>query len=144
MHYGLCSYSLGLCKPIELVPQRLRQDMAHFTWDTPVVKVNYALDAPVPWRSPSLRGAGTVHLGADHHGLIRWFADLNTATVPEQPFILFGQMTPMTPVVRQQAPKAPGPIRICLAAPTTSSPPIGWRPPSIGYSRNTLRGSAAR
>lgn len=42
-----------------------------FTWDTPVVKVNYALDAPIPWRSKSLKGAGTVHLGADSHGLIR-------------------------------------------------------------------------
>jgi phytoene dehydrogenase-like protein len=83
--------------PSSVVPQRLRKDMAHFTWDTPVVKVNYALDAPVPWRSASLRGAGTVHLGADHHGLIRWFADLNTATVPEQPFILFGQMTTADP-----------------------------------------------
>jgi phytoene dehydrogenase-like protein len=83
--------------PSSVVPQRLRQDMAHFTWDTPVVKVNYALDAPVPWRSPSLHGAGTVHLGADHHGLIRWFADLNTVTVPEQPFILFGQMTTADP-----------------------------------------------
>jgi phytoene dehydrogenase-like protein len=79
------------------VPRRLRQDLTHFTWDTPVVKVNYALDAPVPWRSTSLRGVGTVHLGADHHGLIRWLADLNTATVPDKPFILFGQMTTADP-----------------------------------------------
>jgi phytoene dehydrogenase-like protein len=79
------------------IPDRLRRDLAHFTWDTPVVKVNYALDAPVPWRSQSLRGAGTVHLGADHHGLIRWLADLNTATVPDRPFILFGQMTTTDP-----------------------------------------------
>ena len=79
------------------IPDRLRRDLAHFTWDTPVVKVNYALDAPVPWRSQSLRGAGTVHLGADHHGLIRWVADLNTATVPDKPFILFGQMTTTDP-----------------------------------------------
>jgi phytoene dehydrogenase-like protein len=36
-------------------------------------------------------------LGADHHGLIRWLADLNTATVPDKPFILFGQMTTADP-----------------------------------------------
>jgi phytoene dehydrogenase-like protein len=83
--------------PDVAIPCRLRQDLAHFTWDAPVVKTNYALDAPMPWRSHSLRDVGTVHLGADHHGLIRWFADLNTATVPNKPFILFGQMTTADP-----------------------------------------------
>ena len=57
--------------PHEALPARLLQDLQHFTWDTPVVKVNYALDAPIPWRSKSLKDAGTVHLGADSHGLIR-------------------------------------------------------------------------
>jgi phytoene dehydrogenase-like protein len=83
--------------PDVAIPRRLRQDLAHFAWDTPVVKTNYALDAPMPWRSKSLRDVGTVHLGADHHGLIRWLADLNTATVPNKPFILFGQMTTADP-----------------------------------------------
>jgi phytoene dehydrogenase-like protein len=83
--------------PDVAIPRRLRQDLAHFTWDAPVVKTNYALDAPMPWRSKSLRDVGTVHLGADHHGLIRWLADLNTATVPNKPFILFGQMTTADP-----------------------------------------------
>jgi len=79
--------------PRDALPQRLFQDLTHFIWDTPVVKVNYALDAPIPWHSKSLWDAGTVHLGADGHGLTRWLADLNTATVPENPFVLFGQMT---------------------------------------------------
>jgi phytoene dehydrogenase-like protein len=83
--------------PDVAIPRRLRQDLAHFTWDAPVMKTNYALDAPMPWRSKSLRDVGTVHLGADHHGLIRWLADLNTATVPNKPFILFGQMTTADP-----------------------------------------------
>ncbi|MET0456672.1 MAG: NAD(P)/FAD-dependent oxidoreductase [Mycobacterium sp.] len=79
--------------PADALPASLLQDLTHFVWDTPVLKINYALDAPVPWRSRSLVGAGTVHLGADHDGLIRWMADLNTRTVPEAPFLLFGQMT---------------------------------------------------
>jgi len=83
--------------PHEALPARLLQDLQHFTWDTPVVKVNYALDAPIPWRSKSLQGAGTVHLGADSHGLIRWLADLNTATIPDHPFLLFGQMSTADP-----------------------------------------------
>ena len=83
--------------PRDALPARLFADLEHFIWDTPVVKVNYALDAPIPWRSTNLRRAGTVHLGADAHGLVRWMADLNTATVPDNPFLLLGQMSTADP-----------------------------------------------
>ncbi|MGA5463571.1 phytoene desaturase family protein [Mycobacterium sp. NPDC050041] len=83
----------GSLLPEAAVPPAVHRGMAQFVWDTPVLKINYALDGPIPWRSPNLNEAGTVHLGADRDGLIRWMADLNTATVPEQPFMLFGQMT---------------------------------------------------
>ncbi len=79
--------------PADAVPARILADLQHFEWDTPVVKVNYALDAPIPWRAKNLHGAGTVHLGADERGLVRWMADLGTAVVPRTPFMLFGQMT---------------------------------------------------
>jgi phytoene dehydrogenase-like protein len=87
----------GSLLPPHAVPDAVLRDMEHFVWDTPVLKVNYALDSPIPWRSKSLNEAGTVHLGADHDGLIRWMADLNTATLPEHPFMLFGQMTTADP-----------------------------------------------
>jgi phytoene dehydrogenase-like protein len=79
--------------PADCLPAPLRHGLDRFVWDTPVLKLNYAVDSPVPWRSKNLADAGTVHLGADHDGLIRWMADLNTRTLPEHPFILFGQMT---------------------------------------------------
>ncbi|HZA09090.1 NAD(P)/FAD-dependent oxidoreductase [Mycobacterium sp.] len=83
--------------PRAAVPQRMLRDLDHFIWDTPVVKVNYALDAPIPWRSQNLKSVGTVHLGADAHGLVRWMADLNTEVVPDHPFMLLGQMTTADP-----------------------------------------------
>jgi phytoene dehydrogenase-like protein len=83
--------------PSDAVPDSVRQSFDQFVWDTPVLKVNYAIDAPVPWRSKSLSEAGTVHIGADRNGLIRWMADLNTGTVPLHPFLLFGQMTTADP-----------------------------------------------
>ncbi|ORA36921.1 phytoene desaturase family protein [Mycobacterium aquaticum] len=83
--------------PADAVPASVLDSMRHFDWDTPVLKVNYALDAPVPWRSKNLNEVGTVHLGADHDGLVRWMADLHTATLPRQPFMLFGQMTTADP-----------------------------------------------
>ncbi|WP_241386536.1 phytoene desaturase family protein [Rhodococcus sp. CH91] len=79
--------------PADAVGARVLDDLRRFEWDTPVVKVNYALHRPVPWRSPSLSGAGTVHVGADTNAMIRWSADLSTGVVPESPFLLFGQMT---------------------------------------------------
>jgi phytoene dehydrogenase-like protein len=83
--------------PADALPASLLRNLEHFVWDTPVLKINYALNAAIPWRSASLNGAGTVHLGADQDGLIRWMADLNTATLPERPFMLFGQMTTADP-----------------------------------------------
>lgn len=83
--------------PADAVPDAVLSSLADFVWDTPVVKTNWALAQPIPWRSESLRGAGTVHLGADADGLVRWMADLTTGTVPRQPFMLFGQMSTADP-----------------------------------------------
>jgi phytoene dehydrogenase-like protein len=83
--------------PAHAVPNGLLRSLDHFVWDTPVLKINYALNSAIPWQSKSLNDAGTVHLGADHNGLVRWMADLNTETVPRRPFMLFGQMTTADP-----------------------------------------------
>lgn len=83
--------------PADAVPVALHRELARYQWDPPVVKVNYALATPIPWRAKSLRSVGTVHLGADGNGLIRWMADLNTRVVPEHPFMLLGQTTTADP-----------------------------------------------
>jgi phytoene dehydrogenase-like protein len=83
--------------PPDAVPAGLLRDLDHFVWDPPVVKVNYALDGPIPWRAKNLHDVGTVHLGADGHGLIRWMADVNTSKVPDNPFMLLGQTTTADP-----------------------------------------------
>jgi phytoene dehydrogenase-like protein len=82
--------------PADAVPT-LREQMEHYIWDPPVVKVNYALDGPIPWRATALQDVGTIHLGADGDGLVRWMADLNTRVVPEHPFMLLGQTTTADP-----------------------------------------------
>lgn len=79
--------------PADAVPPRLHADLGRFQWDTPVVKLNWALDGPVPWRAPAVADAGTVHLGADELGLVRWSADIESRTLPRSPFLLFGQMS---------------------------------------------------
>ncbi len=83
--------------PRDALPARTLEDMAKFEWDAPALKINYALRERIPWRAANLRGAGTVHLGADADGLIRWKADLTTGVLPEQPFVVLGQMTTADP-----------------------------------------------
>ncbi|HEV7145400.1 MAG TPA: NAD(P)/FAD-dependent oxidoreductase [Pedococcus sp.] len=82
----------ALLRP-DQVPPRLLDDLRRFEWDPATVKVNWALDRPVPWSAPGARGAGTVHLGVDDAGFVDFAADLSTGRVPGRPFLLFGQMT---------------------------------------------------
>src|SRR5579875_290307 len=79
------------------LPPRLLEDLARFQWDSPTMKVDWALSAPVPWGAEGARRAGTVHLGADMDGLSRYAGDLATRTVPSDPFVILGQMTTSDP-----------------------------------------------
>lgn len=83
--------------PPGLLPPRVVADLEHFRWDGSTVKVDWALSAPVPWTNPGAGGAGTVHLGADAHGLTRYAADLACQKMPAQPFVITGQMTTSDP-----------------------------------------------
>jgi phytoene dehydrogenase-like protein len=82
------------------VPASLRADLARFQWDAGTVKVDWALDSPIPWSAPDARQAGTVHLADSLDHLTRWSADLATHTVPARPFMLLGQQS-MTDPTRQ-------------------------------------------
>lgn len=79
------------------LPVRLFHDLDRFEWDLPTLKLDWALDGPVPWTATEASGAGTVHLGVDLDGLTRYAADLATSTMPTDPFLLFGQMTTSDP-----------------------------------------------
>lgn len=79
------------------LPSRMLEDFEHFRWDGATVKVDWALDGPIPWKNAEVAGSGTIHLGADLNGLTRYSADLATGTVPEHPFLLLGQMTTADP-----------------------------------------------
>jgi phytoene dehydrogenase-like protein len=79
------------------LPPRLLRDLGRFQWDTATIKVNWALDRPVPWADPRLAGSGTVHLGVDLDGFVDMAADLTVGRVPERPFLLFGQMATADP-----------------------------------------------
>ena len=86
----------GLVAP-EHLPPRLLADIARFDWDDATLKLNWALDTPIPWTATGAATAGTVHLGVDHDGLVDVAADLSTGRMPRRPFVLLGQMTTSDP-----------------------------------------------
>lgn len=77
----------------EHLPYRFLRDLDRFEWDAPTLKVDWALNRPVPWQDPNAAESGTVHLGVDMVGLTDYASDLTTRRIPERPFVVFGQMT---------------------------------------------------
>jgi len=82
----------------ELIPPDRRPDgldraMARFEPDLAVMKVDWALRCPIPWRAKELAGAGTVHIGGTVHALRDTAAALRAGRLPEQPYLVMGQMT---------------------------------------------------
>jgi phytoene dehydrogenase-like protein len=75
------------------LPSALRHDLEKFQWDSSTLKLNWALSGSVPWKSEATKSAGTVHLGVDVDGFVDFAGDLTVGRMPENPFILFGQMT---------------------------------------------------
>lgn len=75
------------------LPEDYRRRMAAFRYGPKTVKVDWALDAPVPWTAVEARRAGTVHVGGDADDVTRVTGDVKRGIVPEQPFMLFGQQT---------------------------------------------------
>jgi phytoene dehydrogenase-like protein len=81
----------------EHLPDQLLDDLERFQWDFATVKVDWALDGPVPWSSPEAGQAGTVHLADGVDELTRFAAQLAMGRVPDRPFCVFGQMTTADP-----------------------------------------------
>ncbi|MFJ6940154.1 phytoene desaturase family protein [Streptomyces sp. NPDC101132] len=80
-----------------LLPGRLLADLKAFHWDFATVKVDWALNGPVPWTAPGAAGAGTVHLADGVDALTRFAAQIAMGQVPDEPFLLMGQMTTADP-----------------------------------------------
>ncbi len=85
-----------LVRPDDLPPS-VREALDRFEWDLPTVKVNWALDGPIPWRAEGASLAGTVHLGSDADGLAMSSAALSLGKPAPHDFLLVGQMADSRP-----------------------------------------------
>jgi phytoene dehydrogenase-like protein len=69
-----------------------RRLLAGFRYGPSTLKLDWALDGPIPWTAPEPRGAGTVHVGGDESSTT---ASLDQAYngLADRPFLLLGQQS---------------------------------------------------
>jgi phytoene dehydrogenase-like protein len=79
------------------LPVKLRTRMTRFEWDPGTVKVDWALDGPVPWATPPSTAPGTVHVAETVEEVALAGAQVNAGAVPAEPFLLVGQMAAADP-----------------------------------------------
>jgi phytoene dehydrogenase-like protein len=75
------------------VPDRILEDLWRYQRGAATFKVNWTLDGRVPWDDPALADAGTVHVASSLDELTMNAAQLSNSQIPDEPFVLVGQMT---------------------------------------------------
>jgi phytoene dehydrogenase-like protein len=83
--------------PREHVRPRIVEDLEHFQYDASTIKVDWALDGPIPWSNPNAGRAGTVHVTAGMDHLTQVSADIVTGRIPKDPFLILGQYSMVDP-----------------------------------------------
>ena len=74
------------------LPARYARALTRYRHGPATLKVDWALDGPIPWTDVAARGAGTVHVGGGEDEVIAAGRDAATG-LPERPFLLLGQQT---------------------------------------------------
>jgi phytoene dehydrogenase-like protein len=70
-----------------------RRRLERYRYGPGVFKVDWALDAPIPWRAPECREAATVHLGATLEEIAASEREPWRGRVAERPFVLLAQQS---------------------------------------------------
>ena len=78
-------------------PPGYRRALERYRYGMGVFKVDWALDAPIPWTSPACAQAGTVHLGGSIEEIAASERDAAGGRVSEKPFVLLSQPTIVDP-----------------------------------------------
>jgi phytoene dehydrogenase-like protein len=79
------------------LPSRVSRGMRDFQLDPGTVKVDWALDGPVPWASAPPYAPGTFHVADSVPEMTQSLGQVMAGLVPAQPFMLAGQMTTADP-----------------------------------------------
>jgi phytoene dehydrogenase-like protein len=79
------------------VPRWLVARMRRFKWGFGTFKIDWALDAPVPWNVEVARQSAVVHAGESLDDLSRFVDEIRAGRLPEQPYLVLGQHTLIDP-----------------------------------------------
>ncbi len=79
------------------LPRRYRRRLSRYRYGPGVFKIDWALDAPVPWRDPRVGDAGTVHLGGSLDEVAAGERAVANGEHPARPFVLCVQPTAADP-----------------------------------------------
>lgn len=72
-------------------PPRYGRKLERYRYGPGVFKVDWALEAPIPWGSDICRQAGTVHLGGTLEEIVAAEDQVHFGSHPERPFVLLVQ-----------------------------------------------------
>lgn len=81
----------------EHLPTRVVRGMRTFTLDPSTIKVDWALDGPIPWRHEPAHAPGTFHVGDSVAQMGEATTQVASGAIPAAPFLLAGQMTTTDP-----------------------------------------------
>ena len=79
------------------LPSRFARRLDRWRYGPGVFKMDWALDAPVPWLDPALAGAGTVHIVGTSAAVVASERAVNRGRLSDEPFVLFVQATVADP-----------------------------------------------
>lgn len=79
------------------VPARTRRAMTTFVLDPSTIKVDWALDAKIPWASPPAAEPGTFHVADSVEEMTLALNQVSAGSIPASPFMLAGQMSTTDP-----------------------------------------------
>ena len=81
----------------DALPPSYRKRLLRFRHGPGAFKIDYALDAPVPWQNEQCRRAGTIHVIGTVAELVTAEADVAAGRMPDRPFVLAVQPTVFDP-----------------------------------------------
>jgi phytoene dehydrogenase-like protein len=73
------------------LPARYSRALRRYRMGPSTLKIDWALDGPIPWSAPQAREAGTVHVGGSAAEILQTTA--LTGSLPQRPFMLLGQQS---------------------------------------------------
>jgi phytoene dehydrogenase-like protein len=78
-------------------PGRYRNALDRFKYGPGVFKIDWALDAPIPWKAAECAKTACLHLGGTLEEIARSEADTNAGRHPDRPWVIVAQQTLFDP-----------------------------------------------